>query len=310
MTLRVVGRRPVAEQVIELTLAAADDRPLPPWEPGAHIDLAVADGYERQYSLAGNPADRLRWRLGILRERDGRGCSEYIHARLSPGDVLRARGPRNHFELVAADYYIFIAGGIGITPLLPMIASVHRAGAGWRLLYGGRTRASMAFCEELARYGSRVTLQPEDQFGLLDLQSALGKPRQGTAIYCCGPEPLIAAAERASSHWPAGALHVERFSARADTRADKDNAFEVELRRSGRTLTIPPGRSILEVVTEAGVPVLSSCEDGVCGTCQTAVIEGMLDHRDSLLTQAEKDAGKMMAICVSRATSPRLVLDL
>ena len=310
LPLRVAEYRVAAEQVIELILARANDGPLPAWAPGAHIDLILANGLVRQYSLAGNPADRLRWRLGILRERDSRGGSEFIHTSLSPGDELRARGPRNHFELVSARRYVFIAGGIGITPLLPMIARVHEAGADWSLLYGGRTQASMAFCEELTRYGSRVALRPEDQFGLLDLKSALGTPHHDTAIYCCGPEPLIAAVEASSGHWPAGSLHVERFSAQPDARAGTAGAFEVELRRSGMRLMVPPDRSILEVVTEAGIPVLSSCEDGVCGTCQTTVIEGVPDHRDSLLTQAEKKAGKTMTLCVSRAVSPCLVLDL
>jgi ferredoxin-NADP reductase len=310
LMLRVAGYRSAAEHVVELILARADGRLLPEWAPGAHVDLLFSNGVIRQYSLAGSPRDRSHWRLGILRERNSRGGSEFVHTRLSPGDVIRARGPRNNFQLVAASRYIFIAGGIGITPLLPMTASAHEAGADWLLLYGGRTRASMAFCEELACYGSRVAFRPEDQFGLLDLKSVLGRPQNDTAIYCCGPEPLIAAVEKASADWPEGALHVERFSAQADARSGESSAFEVELRRSGMILQVPYDRSILEIVTEAGIPVLSSCEDGICGTCQTAVIEGVPDHRDSILSEAEKKSCRTMAICVSRAVSPRLVLDL
>lgn len=303
------GRRPVAEDVVLLTLRRPDGGPFPSWEPGAHVDLVLAPGLVRQYSLCGDPADRSVLQVAVLRERDGRGGSEHVHRRLAEGDRLAVRGPRNHFPLVAADRYLFIAGGIGITPIVPMLAAADASGADWRLVYGGRTRAAMAFRADLERaYGDRVSVRPQDETGLLDLDALLAEPDERTAVYCCGPEPLLAAAEERCAAWPPGALHVERFTPRDDT--GPRESFEVELARSGRTLTVPPGKSILQVVEEAGVPVLSSCREGTCGTCETEVLGGEPDHRDSVLTDEERRSGEIMMICVSRARGARLTLDL
>jgi ferredoxin len=191
-----------------------------------------------------------------------------------------------------------------------MIAAAEEAGADWQLLYGGRQRASMAFLPELAGYGDRVTVAPQDETGLLDLGSLLGTPQPGTLVYCCGPEPLLAAVEERCRVWPARSLHVERFSARPLTAPVRSGVFEVELTRSELTLTVPPDRSILDVVEEAGVGVLSSCAEGTCGSCETAVLDGLPDHRDSVLTEAERQANDCMMICVSRSCTARLVLDL
>ncbi|GLZ12732.1 ferredoxin [Actinomadura sp. NBRC 104425] len=303
------GRRPVAEDVVLLTLRRADGGPFPAWEPGAHVDLVLAPGLVRQYSLCGDPADRSVLQVAVLRERDGRGGSEHVHRRLAEGDRLAVRGPRNHFPLVAADRYLFIAGGIGITPIMPMLAAAHASGADWRLVYGGRTRASMAFRTDLEHaYGDRVSVRPQDETGLLDLDALLGAPDERTQVYCCGPEPLLAAVEERCAAWPPGALHVERFTPKDDT--GPRGSFEVELARSGRTLTVPPGKSILQVVEEAGVQVLSSCREGTCGTCETEVLGGEPDHRDSVLTDEERRSGEIMMICVSRARGARLTLDL
>jgi ferredoxin-NADP reductase len=228
------------------------------------------------------------------------------------GDVVRIRGPRNNFELAPSPRYLFIAGGIGITPILVMISAAEAAGADWRLVYGGRHRASMAFLDELARYGDRVTVCPQDETGLLDLDTLLGIPVADTLVYCCGPEPLLAAVEQRCAFWPRRALHVERFSAKPLTAPSRAEAFEVVLARSELTLTVPPDRSILDVVDDAGVGVLSSCAEGTCGTCETPVLEGEPDHRDSVLDEdeRERERGACMMICVSRSRSPRLVLDL
>jgi ferredoxin-NADP reductase len=250
------------------------------------------------------------WRVGVLREPESRGTSSHVHDRLQPGDVVRVRGPRNNFPLVDSPRYLFVAGGIGITPILPMIRAAEAAGADWRLVYGGRRRASMAFLDELGRYGDRVTVCPQDEVGLLDLAALLGTPQEGTRVYCCGPEPLLAAVEQRCASWPAGSLHVERFSARPLTEPVRSEAFEVVLERSELTLTVPPDRSILSVVEEAGAGVLSSCAEGTCGTCETAVLEGVPDHRDSVLSAEERAANRCMMICVSRSSGPRLVLDL
>ena len=270
----------------------------------------MRNGVVRQYSLCGNPADRGIWRIGVLREPKGRGGSAFVYDQLKSGDVIRFRGPRNHFELESSPRYLFIAGGIGITPILPMLASAYAAGAEWKLLYGGRTRSSMAFTGELAQYRDAVLLRPEDEFGLLDLAAFIDKTAAGTKIYCCGPEPLLRAVEKHCERLGDSILHAERFTARPDVQAAGDGAFLVALQRSGLTLSVPHDRSILDVVREAGIDVLTSCEDGVCGTCITPVLDGNVIHRDCVLSAAERDSGRSMALCVSRSAGPKLALDL
>jgi ferredoxin len=195
--------------------------------------------------------------------------------------------------------------------MLPMIAEAEAAGVEWRLLYGGRERASMAFLDELAPYGERVTIVPQDEMGMLDLESVLGTPRPDTLVYCCGPEGLLSAVEKFCENWPPGALHLERFSAKPQKpAAEADSSFELVLERSGLTLQVPPDKSVLEVIRAAGVSVLASCLEGVCGTCETEVIDGDVDHRDSVLNEEERAANEYMMVCVSRCRSPRLTLDL
>jgi ferredoxin-NADP reductase len=226
---------------------------------------------------------------------------------------VRVRGPRNHFPLLSSPRYQFIAGGIGITPILAMIEAAVARGAEWQLLYGGRKRESMAFLDELSAYGDSVTVWPQDERGFLPVDSVLGEPRDDTLVYCCGPETLLDAVETACRPWPAGSLHTERFAAKPETAEPAPGAlgtFEVECRQSGVTVTVGPDESILDAVEAAGVEVLASCMAGVCGTCETAVLEGKPKHRDSVLTQVEREAGQMMLICVSRSCSERLVLDI
>jgi cytochrome P450/ferredoxin-NADP reductase len=310
MDVVVGGKSRAADGVVALTLRQIADSPLPPWAPGAHVDLILDGAPTRQYSLCGDPADHHTWRLGILRDENGGGGSRFVHDRLRAGDTVRVRGPRNNFELVSSPRYLFVAGGIGITPILPMIAAATAAGADWHLLYGGRYRDSMAFLSELAPYGDRVTVAPQDETGLLDLDAYLGTPQPDTLVYCCGPEPLLAAVEERCRAWPPRSLHVERFSARPLSAPVRAEAFDVELARSELRLTVPPDRSILDVVEEAGIGVLSSCAEGTCGTCETGVLSGLPDHRDSVLTEEERAAGDCMMICVSRSCTARLVLDL
>ncbi|MGW1785186.1 PDR/VanB family oxidoreductase [Streptomyces sp. NPDC002143] len=309
--LVVVERSEAADGVAVLTLRHPDGEPLPQWQPGAHIDLLLADGLVRNYSLCGAPGDRTAWRIGVLRVPDGRGGSAHVHDKLHVGTQVRVRGPRNRFALRPARRYLFIVGGIGITPVLPMLAAVEAAGARWRLLYGGRSRSSMAFLDELAGYGDAVAVHPQDRHGLLDLDSYLGTPDPDTLIYCCGPEPLLAAVEERCREWPAEALQVERFQAKEqEQEASSGNAFEVLLDRSGITVQVPPERSVLDAVREAGVAALSSCAEGICGTCETEVLDGEPDHRDSVLSAEERKSNEIMMICVSRSRGPRLVLDL
>lgn len=310
----VNDRACVAEGVVALTLTERHGRPLPEWSPGAHIDLLLAPDIVRQYSLCGDPADRSRWRIGVLRDPHSRGGSMQVHEQLHTGATLRVRGPRNHFSLVHAPRYLFIAGGIGVTPILTMIAAAHAQGAHWRLLYGGRTRASMAFLDDLASYPpDHITVWPEDEHGLLDLPTALHTPQPDTLIYCCGPEPLLNAVEAHATHWPPGALHIERFKVNPATATPTPGAldsFEIVLDRSGQTLTVPPDKSILEVCQQAGISTLSSCMNGLCGTCETDVLDGTPDHRDSVLSPQERQTNEFMMICVSRSLTPQLILDL
>lgn len=310
VTLTVASRDLLAEGVVVLGLADADGAPLPSWAPGAHIDLYLGQDLSRQYSLCGNVQDVHRWQVGVLLEAEGRGGSRYVHEHLHIGTQLKARGPRNHFELLPASRYLFIAGGIGITPLIPMIEDAESRGVDWSLLYGGRTISSMAFLDRLSKYGDRVAVQPQDTHGLLDLASLLGEPSDDTLVYCCGPEALLDAVEAQMSDWKPDALHLERFTPKTIETPISEQTFEVELVRSGITLHVTPDTSILEAAIAAGVDAPSSCEEGTCGTCETVVIAGEPEHRDSLLSPAEQAANETMMICVSRANCPRLVLDL
>ncbi|MFF7071026.1 PDR/VanB family oxidoreductase [Streptomyces pseudovenezuelae] len=303
----VVDRRDsAADGVLALTLRHPLGEQLPAWEPGAHIDVVLGPGLERQYSLCGDPSDRTSWRIAVLREPAGRGGSAHVHEQLGQGGKVRVRGPRNHFALRPAPRYRFIAGGIGITPILPMLAAAQAAGAEWTLLYGGRTRDSMAFTEELSRYGDRVTVAPQDESGLLDLASVLDGVPEGTLVYCCGPGPLLDAVQE---RCPAGVLHVERFAPKEQPEGE-NTQFEVELAQTGTTVTVAPDVSVLDAVRATGVEVLFSCTEGTCGTCETDVLDGTPDHRDSVLTDEEREAGETMMICVSRCRGKKLVLDL
>ncbi|MCX4739580.1 PDR/VanB family oxidoreductase [Streptomyces antibioticus] len=292
LRLRVAARETAADGVVRLRLEGRD---LPRWEPGAHIDVVLPSGLVRQYSLCGDPADTGSYTIAARLVADGRGGSREVHEKLPEGTEIEVRGPRNRFPLVAAPSYVFVAGGIGITPVLPMLRALPE-GADWRLVYAGRTRASMPFLAEIEAFGGeRVTVvegRPDADVLPADLP-------EGTAVYCCGPEGLMAAvAER----FPA--VRIERFGARAAA----GGAFEVELRRTGRVVTVPADSSVLSAVRAELPGTLYSCEQGFCGTCQQRVLEGEVDHRDELLTDDER--GDSMLICVSRAHTERLVLDM
>ncbi|WP_043724207.1 PDR/VanB family oxidoreductase [Nocardia asiatica] len=307
IAVRVWRRRDEAEGVFSLELASVDGGELPSWTPGAHIDVAVGAAGVRQYSLCGDPADRARWRVAVLHEPDGRGGSAYLHRAAQPGSVLRVSAPRNNFELVRSDRYVFLAGGIGITPILPMVTAAEAAGARWSLYYGGRTKGHMAFADTIAERYPRAKLLPQDEHGLLPLAeifTGLGD----TAVYCCGPEPLLAAAEDEGAR-RAVPVHVERFVPRK-LRFAPNEPFEVRLAASGKTFRIGPNQSIADVLESAGIGIVTSCREGTCGSCETAVLSGDIEHRDELLTDEERARGDTMMLCVSRARSGPLVLDL
>ena len=276
----------------------------------AHLELTFGPNFVRKYSLCGETESPDLWRIAVRREATGRGGSQWIHDRVRRGDVLKARGPRNNFRLIPARRYLFINGGIGITPILPMAREVARQGQPWTLLYGGRNRASMSFVDELGQLaGGAPHVVREDEHGLLDLTSFLDTPDSDTAIYCCGPEPLIDAVERRCAIWPAGALHRERFSPRSEP-TQLEDGFTVRLDRSGIQLPVPAERSLLEVLEEAGFAVDNPCRAGICGTCLQKVLGGVPDHRDDVLTDEERDAGDTILPCVSRSRTAVLVLDL
>ncbi|MFF4268357.1 PDR/VanB family oxidoreductase [Streptomyces sp. NPDC001536] len=289
LRLLVASREEVADGVVQLRLEGRD---LPRWEPGAHLDLVLPSGLVRQYSLCGDPADTSSYTVATRLVTDGRGGSREVHEQVAEGMELEVRGPRNRFPLVEAPSYVFVAGGIGITPILPMLRALPD-GVEWRLLYCGRSRESMPFVDELERLDRVTVVAGTPELDALDVP-------EGAAVYCCGPEGLMAAVEE---RFPR--VRLERFTPRATA---PGAAFEVELRRSGRTLTVPADSSVLAAVRRELPNTLYSCEQGFCGTCQQRVLEGEVDHRDELLTDAER--GDSMLICVSRARSERLVLDL
>lgn len=305
----VDSRRDLADGVIELVFRAGDGRDFPRWEPGAHVDIVLDTGEIRQYSLCGDPSDHSTLRVAVLLEEEGRGGSRRIHEELQPGTTVDLKGPRNHFPLHSSPRYLFIAGGIGVTPLIPMMRAAEAAGAEWRFVYGGRSESTMGYVDELRSLGERVTIWPEDTHGLIDLDGLLGTAEEGTLVYSCGPEPLLAAVEARCESWPVGALNIERFTA-AEVDTSEDTGFEVELAQTGITVQVSADQSILEVVTEAGVYVPTSCTEGTCGSCETPILEGTAEHRDVVLSPEEQEAQETMMICVSRATCPRLVLDL
>ncbi|MFT4394203.1 PDR/VanB family oxidoreductase [Gordonia lacunae] len=311
--LRVAAKEVEADGVVSLTLVDPDGKSLPAWEPGAHLDLILGDDLIRQYSLCGDVTDRDRLRIAVLREPAGRGGSSRVHDDVAVGDLVAVKGPRNNFPLVDAPAYLFVAGGIGITPLKPMIAEVHGRGAEWTLLYGGRTSSGMAFGDVLAhQHPERVALRPQDEFGLLDLDLAVSEVPAGAAVYCCGPEPLLAAIEEVCRTRPDIELHVERFAPKTTRHEGEpaDEAFEVVLDRSGRTVAVAADETVLDALLDSGVDVDFSCREGTCGTCEQVVLDGVPDHRDSVLSAAEQAANDCMMVCVSRSCTPRLVLDL
>ncbi|WP_083666299.1 PDR/VanB family oxidoreductase [Mycobacterium sp. NS-7484] len=313
--LQVARRHDAATGIIGLDLVAPDGGELPPWRPGAHLEFLLPgpDGTEliRHYSLCGDPTDRGVYRFGVLEEPEGRGGSAYVHAHLNEGTSVRVRGPHNHFPLdEAAESYLFVAGGIGITPILAMARTAAASGRPWRVVYLVRSRDRLAFADELLALGEdRVTIWVDDEMGLFDLPALVAELTPGCGVYACGPGRMLDALtelHHADADWQ---LNLERFAAAPiDVTGDVD--FEVVTARSGASYPVPAGCSILEVLRKNGMAVEFSCSEGVCGTCETAVFEGVPEHRDAVLSTEEREANDTMMICVSRARTARLVLDI
>lgn len=307
--LVVAAMRREAEGVVSVELADPSGAPLPPWEPGAHIDIWPTPERAGQYSLSGDPADPGRYRIAVLREQRSRGVSEFVHDTLRVGDALAVGGPRNNFGLEPSGGYLFVAGGIGITPILPMLRAAVRSGAEASLAYCGRSRRTMAFLDEAAGSGCALDAYAGDEGGRADLHRLVrDAAARGVAIYACGPERLLEELELLAERCGAE-LHVERFTGVEALRAD-DRAFEIELGRSGGRVTVPADRTALEVLHEQGFEIRHSCREGNCGSCETRVLEGEVEHRDVLLTPAQRAKQDRMMVCVSRAKGERITLDL
>ncbi|HZZ52567.1 MAG TPA: PDR/VanB family oxidoreductase [Pseudonocardia sp.] len=315
LRLRIDEIRAEARDVVSLRLVPADGRPLPAWQPGAHLDLVLPSGCQRQYSLCGDPGDPDSYRLAVRRIADGGGGSREVHE-LVPGTELVVKGPRPAFPLVRAPSYLFMAGGIGITPILPMVRAVAASDADWRLVYAGRDRDLMPFLGELAELdAARVTVWSDRERGRppTGVELLAQSPEPGTSVgYLCGPPAMVGGARAAldgTAGAPGGgmisALHVERFSAPPVVGGRQ---FVVELASDGSRYVVPGDRSLLQVLRERRVGVPYSCQQGFCGTCRTRVLAGQVEHHDRALT--ETDRAEHMAICVSRSRGETLVLDL
>jgi ferredoxin-NADP reductase len=301
-----------SSSVVSLRLEHPLGEELPEWEAGSHVDVLLPNGILRQYSLCSQAGDRTAWRLGVLREAKGRGGSAYVHDELKPGTKIQVRGPRNNFTLEPAGGYVFIAGGIGITPLLPMVRAAVERGVPWRMVYLGRSRESMAFIEELLELDGDVQIHADDESGLFPLAELLGGLERETHVYACGPGPLLNVLQSIAEGWEDPArFHCERFTGtdQGTPGPSGQSSFVVQL-IDGTEISVGPDETILQALEKVGINQANSCREGICGTCETGVLEGEIDHRDSLLSEAEREAGETMMICVSRCKSKRLLLNL
>lgn len=305
--------RDKTDRTREFTLRAADGSALPAHSAGAHLKLDLGDLGTRSYSLIDWPDDPRpadTWRIAVQREDAGQGGSAHMHG-LAAGGLLRTEPPSNDFPLGDhAGPALLLAGGIGITPIISMATALMASNRPFSLHYSARSRDVMAYAAELsAAFGDRAHYYYDDETPL-DLSRLFADIDPATHLYVCGPKPMIEAARAAANAagLPDAQIHFELFT--TPQAEAGDTAFEVELASTGQSFTVPPGRSIVEVLEEAGIDLIFDCQRGDCGICQTEVLEGTPDHRDVVLSDAEKAAGKLMQICVSRAKSAKLVLDL
>lgn len=307
LRVQVSAMRLESPDVLSMELSGVDGLELPPASPGAHVDVRLRDGLTRPYSVV--RGDEGIYVLAVKREPSGQGGSAHVHERLRVGDVIRVSAPRNHFALADdTGPAVLIAGGIGITPLLPMARALERAGRSWRLHYAARGTAAAPFVRELRQLGDRVCLHDSETAGRLDLAALVAKAEPGAHFYCCGPAGMLDAFAEATRDLDPARVHMERFGAAAPP-ADA-GSFEVRLAKSNRRVLVKPDMSTLDALLEAGVDVDYSCRQGICGACEVRVLEGVPDHRDEILTDAERASHKTMMVCCSRACSPALVLDL
>jgi ferredoxin-NADP reductase len=309
LRLRLVAIRYAAEGIHLYEFASPDGAPLPAFTAGAHVDLHLPNGLVRQYSLCNAQDERHRYVVGIKRDAASRGGSSYIHEQLKVGAVVQVGVPRNHFALREdAAHTVLVAGGIGITPIACMAQRLAALGRSFEVHYGVRRREEAAFLDVLPRERLQLHLDTEHGGAPLSVQALVARAPANTHFYCCGPGPMLDAFELACVGRPVDHVHLERFTAAAPAAAD--GGFTVQLARSGKSLFVAPGSTILDALRAGGVSIQASCEQGICGTCETRVLAGTPDHRDSLLSDEEKRANQVMMVCCSGSKGELLVLDL
>lgn len=304
-----------AENINSYELVLPEGGDLPPFTAGSHIDLHLQNGMIRSYSLVNDQSERHRYLIAVNKDASGRGGSSFVHNTVKAGDLVTISAPRNNFALhEEAEYSVLIAGGIGITPMMSMIRRLEALARPWELFYAARTRRAAAFLDDLDAVRPEVNRNLHPDFDderagrTFDLAAIAANAPAHAHLYCCGPLPMLEAFQKATAGRPAARVHVEYFQARQAPAID--GGFEVKLARSNRTIAVEPGKTILDAVLDAGVSANFSCAEGVCGTCETRVIEGMPDHRDLFLSPEEKATNKTIMICCSGSKSGTLVLDL
>jgi tetrachlorobenzoquinone reductase len=310
LSVRLNAIRYVARDTSIYELTNVAGTPLPPYAPGAHIDLHLPNGIVRQYSLLEPEPSGETYSIAVKRDPASRGGSRSVHEELRVGQTLTISAPRNNFPLVEnASHVILLAGGIGITPIWCMAQRLHKLGRSWALHYACRSRADMAFLDALAEMGkAHFHFDDENQGKVLDVGSIVAGAPRDAHLYCCGPTPMLQAFEQATASWPRAQVHVEYFTPKPQPA--KKGGFVVELARSGQEFVIPEGESILQVLLNAGVDVDYSCELGICGACEQRVLAGTPEHRDAILSEEEQAANTRVMICCAGCKSERLVLDL
>ncbi|MFK4792473.1 PDR/VanB family oxidoreductase [Sphingobium sp. ZW T5_29] len=313
LTLEITSRTMLTPDIVRIDLARADGGSLPPFTAGAHIDILVDDGLVRQYSLCNPPAERHRYQIAVLREPQSRGGSAMVHKAFHPGRQAIVGAPRNLFALAPdGGRHILIGGGIGITPIVSMAAALAEGGAPFELFYCCRTPENAAFGSTVEALGGRICFSRHPGAAPLDMSVALASPGADTHVYVCGPAAFMNSVREEALRlgWAESRIHRELFQPAEPLTDEGDQPFDVRIASTGATFTIPPRASVASVLTDAGIDVPVSCEQGVCGTCVTAVLDGVPDHRDSYLTDEERAEGKLFTPCCSRARSPLLLLDL
>jgi len=314
--VKVIRKAVEAVDICTYELASVDGKALPPFSAGSHIDIQLPNGLTRQYSLCNDPAESHRYVIGVLKSPTSRGGSVAMHDNVHEGDCLSISGPKNHFPLAhETRRSLLLAGGIGITPILCMAQRLAVIGAEFDLHYSVRSRERTAFYQRIvgSTFASRAAFHFDDgeQAQKLDMQRLLGRPQADTHLYVCGPKGFMDAVlgTARANGWPERQLHYEFFSGEA-TRLDTDGSFEVKLASSGKVVRVEKDKTVVQALADQGVLVSTSCEQGVCGTCLTRVLEGIPDHRDMYLTPEEQATNEQFLPCCSRAKSPLLVLDL